>query len=295
MSDTLGVSPPLPSSPSVPPSLSISIVVYFPDARWLTTTLETLVASLVNARYVGAMRRAKICLVDNGAASNAFKPSNTSPFSAQLEALCKEFGWIDVIGIAGQGNIGYGRANNLAIARCAESDFHLVLNPDVKLAENAIANALRYLQEHVSCAIVSPVATAPDGQSLYLVKRFPDLFTLALRGFAPDWIRQRFRARLDAYEYRETPYDAPLNNVEIVSGCFMMMRKSALLRAEGFDAVFFLYFEDFDLSYRIAKFASVARVPDVRIVHAGGSAAAKGLRHVWWFVRSALRFHWKHG
>ena len=270
MSDTQSVSPSLPSSSGVPPSLSISIVVYFPDALWLTTTLESLVAALANARHAGAMRRAKICLVDNGAVSN------TSPFSAQLEALCNEFGWIDVISAAGHGNIGYGAANNLAIARCSESDFHLVLNPDVKLAEDAITNALRYFQEHVACAIVSPVAAAPDGQALYLVKRFPDLLTLALRGFAPDWIRQRFRARLDAYEYRETPYDALLDNVEIVSGCFMMMKKSALLRAGGFDAAFFLYFEDFDLSYRIAKFASIARVPTVRIVHAGGSAAAKG-------------------
>ena len=105
---------------------------------------------------------------------------------------------------------------------------------------------------------------------------------------------QRFRERLDAYERRETPFDASLNDVEIVSGCFMLIRRSALTRAEGFDPAFFLYFEDFDLSYRVSKFSGIARVADVRIVHAGGSAAAKGFAHVWLFVRSALRFYWKH-
>ena len=274
---------------SFSPTLSISIVVYFPDPAWLITTLETLVSALANARHAGAMRRAKICLVDNESTSP------TSPFSVPLDAACMDFGWIETVVIAGQGNIGYGRANNLAVARSTEFDFHLVLNPDVKLAEDSITNALRYLQNHSECAMVSPVATAPDGQPLYLVKRFPDIFTLALRGFAPNWIKQRFRARLDAYECKEMPYAATLTDVVIASGCFMLIRRNALARTSGFDPAFFLYFEDFDLSYRIAKFASIARVADVRIVHAGGSAAGKSMRHIWLFVRSALLFHRKHG
>ena len=158
-----------------------------------------------------------------------------------------------------------------------------------------ITNALRYLHEHPACAMVSPVATSPDGSPLYLVKRYPDLLTLALRGFAPGWIKQRFRARLDKYEYRETAFDAGLTGVTIVSGCFMLVRRAALDRVQGFDPAFFLYFEDFDLSYRIASFAGIARVADVRILHAGGGSATKGFRHVGMFVRSALRFLGKHG
>ena len=274
---------------SLSPTLSISIVVYLPDPAWLGITLESLVSALANARHAGAMRRAKICLVDNQATSS------TSPFSLPLDTACKDFGWIETVVIAGQGNIGYGRANNLAISGCTEFDFHLVLNPDVKLAEDAITNALRYLQQHSECAMVSPVATAPDGQPLYLAKRIPDIFTLALRGFAPDWIKQRFRVRLDAYERKEMPYDATLTDVVIASGCFMLIRRNALVRTSGFDEAFFLFFEDFDLCYRIANFASIVRVADVRIVHAGGSAAGKSMRHIWLFVRSALRFHRKHG
>ena len=280
MSDAPGVS----SSPSV----SVSIGVYFPDAAWLTTTLETLVAALAHARHAGAMRRATICLVDNETLNAA------SPYSAQLESACEEFGWIDAVSIAGHGNIGYGRANNLAIARCTDSDFYLVLNPDVKFNEDAITNALHYLQKNIDCAMVSPVATAPDGEALYLVKRFPEIFTLLLRGFAPTSIQQRYQARLDAYERRETSFDAGLSDAEIISGCFMMIRAKALARVGGFDPAFFLYFEDFDLSVRIHKFAGIARVANVRIVHAGGNAFAKGGRHVWWFARSALRFFWKH-
>ena len=271
------------------PTLSVSIVVYFPDLAWLNTTLETVVAALAHARRAGALQHARVFLIDNQA------ETNTSSFSAQLGNACKQSDWIEAACIAGQGNIGYGRANNLAFARSTESDFHLVLNPDVKLAEEAITNAFLYLHEHPACAMVSPVATSPDGSPLYLVKRYPDLLTLALRGFAPGWINRRFRARLDKYEYRETAFDAGLTGVTIVSGCFMLVRRAALDRVQGFDPAFFLYFEDFDLSYRIASFAGIARVADVRILHAGGGSATKGLRHVGMFVRSALRFLGKHG
>ena len=71
-------------------------------------------------------------------------------------------------------------------------------------------------------------------------------------------------------------------------------RRTALEQTKGFDPAFFLYFEDFDLSYRIAKFSSISRVPDVRIVHAGGNAAKKGWRHRLFFIRSAARFYSKH-
>jgi GT2 family glycosyltransferase len=255
---------------------------------WLGTTLASLVASLTHARHTGVLRRAKICLVDNQSATSG------SDFFGMLETACKELGWIETLVIAGQGNIGYGRANNLAIARCADTDFHLVLNPDVKLAETAVANSLRFLQQNPQCAMVSPVATAPDGGPLYLAKRFPDFLTLALRGFAPPSLKQHFRKRLGAYERRETAYDAPLDDIQIASGCYMLIRRTALAQTAGFDPAFFLYFEDFDLSYRISTFARVARVADVRIVHAGGSAAAKSVRHVWLFVLSAIRFKWKH-
>ncbi len=271
------------------PTLSVSIVVYFPDPAWLKTTLASLVAALAHARFAGALRSARIFLINNQA------DTGTSSFGAQLARVAKEFDWIEVACIAGQGNIGYGRANNLAIARSTESDFHLVLNPDVKLAEDAITNALGYLKQHSECAMVSPVASSPDGQPLHLVKRYPDLLTLALRGFAPGWIKARFRARLDKYEYREIAFDAGLTGVTIVSGCFMLVRRTALDRVQGFDPEFFLYFEDFDLSYRIASFAGIARVADVRIMHAGGGSATKGFRHVGMFVRSALRFLGKHG
>ena len=56
-----------------------------------------------------------------------------------------------------------------------------------------------------------------------------------------------------------------------------------------------MYFEDFDLSLRIAPAHKVMYVPAVRIIHFGGDAAKKGRRHVGMFIRSAVTFFSHHG
>ena len=64
---------------------------------------------------------------------------------------------------------------------------------------------------------------------------------------------------------------------------------------KGFDEDFFLYFEDYDLSLRLASRGHLSYQPAVRIVHHGGFAARKGWRHLRLFAASALRFFSRHG
>ena len=63
----------------------------------------------------------------------------------------------------------------------------------------------------------------------------------------------------------------------------------------GFDPRYFLYFEDFDWSVRLAKTGQLVYLPSFRIVHHGGGAARKGWRHIRWFVQSGTRFYRRHG
>ncbi|NJR72189.1 MAG: hypothetical protein HC782_03800 [Gammaproteobacteria bacterium] len=80
-----------------------------------------------------------------------------------------------------------------------------------------------------------------------------------------------------------------------MSGCCMLMRGEVWQRVGGFDEKFFLYFEDFDLSKRIAAIAEIHRLPSFQIIHGGGNASNKGLKHIRFFVQSAWRFFNKHG
>ena len=162
-------------------------------------------------------------------------------------------------------------------------------------AREAIDAGLRYLAAHPEVGAITPSVHGADGEREYLVKGWPSPGVLFVRGFVPRFLHGPFRRRLDAYELRHLDWEREQAPVTIASGCFLLCRTQALRAVGGFDPGYFLYFEDFDLTLRLSKVTTVAYCPQVRIVHHGGKAATKGLRHIAWFVKSARRFFAAHG
>jgi len=143
--------------------------------------------------------------------------------------------------------------------------------------------------------MLAPEARNPAGELLHLCKRYPAVLDLLLRGFAPAALRRSFSRRLGHYELRDLPRERASTGVPLISGSFMFFRREAIAGIGGFSDAFFLYFEDYDLSLRAAACGQLAYVPAVRIVHHGGHAARKGLRHVRLFARGAITFFGRHG
>ncbi|MBU0674695.1 MAG: glycosyltransferase family 2 protein [Proteobacteria bacterium] len=269
--------------------ISVSIVTFSPSAPQLTDTLASLARSFESARSTGHCRKSLVVLVDNGPDPDSLMVIQESA-RLTLEG-CSE---VDLQVITGQGNVGFGQGHNLAIT--ANSTYHLILNPDVILEEDALAMACVFMDEHPEVGLISPHAVSPDGRQQYLCKRYPSLLTLALRAWAPAGIKKLFDRRLSAYEMRsECESGSPFINPPIVSGCFMFFRTKLFLESGMFSPDYFLYFEDFDLSLRVGERSRLAYVPQVRITHHGGSTAQKGFSHVGMFTRSGKIFFQKHG
>jgi len=269
-----------------PVSLSVAVVTYRSDPGLLARALASLAAAVETARSRGLLRDACLFVVDNGPAH--WRP----PLVRALDAWPRECGAMELV--SGHGNVGYGRANNLVLPRL-HSELHLILNPDVELERDAMAQAIATLHAHPEVGLLAPAVVGDDGATQYLCKRYPSVWVLFLRGFAPAGLRRRFAAALDRYEMRDAIAGEFMKGVPLASGCFMLVRTALLARLGGFDPRFFMYFEDYDLSLRMAREAAVAYEPRARIVHHGGEAARKGWRHVAWFARSAWRFFARHG
>lgn len=272
--------------------LTVAIVTYHPDAAWLDRTFRSLATAVAVALEAGTLEVVDIVVIDN-AASNATTPQLTT-----LRKACNGIAHVRTHALAGHGNVGYGRGNNLGFAQYGNHEFFLVLNPDVEIDRDAIRAGVEHLRQHADCALISPAATAPDGQPLYLLRRAPSVAGLLLRGFAPAFVLRWFSRYLASYEYRapgDPPFDTDLPQPVTASGCFMLMRSNAFRAVDGFDSSFFLYFEDFDLSLRLKKVGELVRIGACRIVHAGGFAANKGAHHRQLFMRSAIRYFNKHG
>jgi GT2 family glycosyltransferase len=263
--------------------LTISIVTYQTQRSVLDAAWQTIVEASGHAAEAHPGYRMKLILVDNSKSGDR-----------AIREFAERHAHESIELISGHGNVGFGAGHNLALSR-VHSDFHLVLNPDVELAPDAIAEALRFMQANPECGLLAPAVYDEDGNQQYLCKRYPAVLDFFLRGFAPSWLARRFRARLHRYEMRDLVRDAVLWDPPVVSGSFMFFRTSVLERLGGFDTRFFLYLEDFDLTLRAARISRVAFVPAVRITHYGGNAARKGIAHVKMFVTAAIKFYNKNG
>lgn len=265
---------------SPPAQLSISIVTYRPALAILGQTLASLAVAIDQARAAAVLGATKLEIIDNGTEQ-----------PRELAALARQF-HAELHG--GQGNVGYGRGHNLALL-ASGLEFHLVLNPDVILAPDALVVALEYMANHTEVVILAPQVRSENGLATHLCKRYPSVLTLALRGVAPPWLRRPFAARLDDYEIRDLPVTTATKGIPLLSGSFMFCRRAPIAAIGGFSRRFFLYFEDFDLSLRAARVGQLAYVPSVRVTHFGGNAAGKGWRHRLRFIQGAYLFFRRHG
>jgi len=272
------------------PTLGASVVTFAPDAGMLQRTLESFAASVRQAQGAGVLGRVVLTLVDNGPGE-----PDLQCVAAAREALAARFPEICCAVTTGHGNVGYGAGHNLAILS-STLDFHLVLNPDVLTHAGAMTAALRFMAAHPDAALLAPRVADEADRLQYLCKRYPTPLALGLRGFAPQALKRAFAGVLARYEMRDVIGESALvADVPIASGAFMFCRTAALQMVGGFDPGFFLYFEDFDLSLRLARAGRLYYVPEVRVAHFGGHTARKGGTHIRMFADSALRFFRKHG
>ena len=268
--------------------LSVSVVIYNSPLDLLQRNLKSLQRSASLARSSSRLGGVDVYIIDN----------SVDPLRRE-SARAFVSGWPidDSFGLhylAQPENRGFGAGHNSVIGGL-ESDYHLVLNPDVELSEQTLLVGLSTLEEDQGIALVSPRVAGDDGRQEFLCKRYPSVLVLLLRAFAPRFIRRLFRGRLGHYEMRDTCSGTREAEIMLASGCFMLVRTAALRNAGGFNDGYFLYFEDFDLSLRLGGQGRLIFNPAMHIVHHGGYAASKGLQHVKYFLRSGLRFFNQHG
>jgi GT2 family glycosyltransferase len=276
------------ASPQHPVHLSVSVVLHNNSLELLKRSLHSLLAAVRAAQKEACLGGVSIYLVDN-ASDAAYRlllsellASWPGDESCQLHYLPQ----LD--------NRGFGYGHNRVIESLG-SDFHIVLNPDAELEVDTLCTGLSCMNQDDSIVLLSPRVFGPAGNQEFLCKRYPSALVLLLRGFAPGFIRRLFRRQLDEYEIRDLCSAEEQVEVDIASGCFMLVRSPALRAVGGFNEDFFLYFEDFDLSLRLQRQGRLVFNPAMRVVHHGGYAATKGLRHVRYFISSGLRFFNLHG
>ena len=249
--------------------LNISIVLYQP--KW-----EQEVLPLVN-ELLKVKNLRKIYLVDNSE-SKSQDPVFENP---------------KVQYIFNGTNLGYGRAHNIALRESAyeRTDFHLVMNSDIKVHAEDIDAMHDWMLCNPQVGQLMPKVVNPDGSQQYLAKRLPTPMDVFGRRFLPAaWIAKR-NAR---YELRDLDLTRPIN-APYLSGCFMLLRTKAAVEAGLFDERYFMYPEDIDLTRTIHRNYLTLYYPQWTIIHAHAQASYKNKHMLWVHIQNMCRYFCKWG
>lgn len=248
------------------------IIVNYNSAFYLKQCLASIYRNQTPFPYI-------VYVVDNASSDNLGKIQSAFP------AACF---------IKNTENCGYARANNIILSQNL-SPYVLLLNPDVVLPDNALAEMVQFMNKHPDAAMVGPKLVRPNGHMDLACRRSvptPLSGFFKLSGLSRLFPRSRLFAR-----YNLT-FQSPDETAEVdaICGACMMIRRMVLNQIGVLDERFFLYGEDLDLAYRARQMAwKIYFLPKVTAVHyKGASTSTNQLRSCWEFHQAMLIFYRKH-
>ena len=199
----------------------------------------------------------------------------------------------DVTIIASEENLGFARANNLAI-RNSHGQYVLLLNPDTIVAEDTFRDFIGFMDSTPDAGGCGAYMLHTDGSFAPESRRglpTPFVAFCKMSGLASLLPKSRTFGRY----YMRYLNENEVNRIEIMSGAFMFLRRDALDKAGLLDEDFFMYGEDIDLSYRILKAGYNNYFLPSRILHYKGESTVKSsYRYVHTFYRAMELFFNKH-
>ena len=200
----------------------------------------------------------------------------------------------DVILVANEGNPGFSIANNQAI-KLSKGEYILLLNPDTVVQEDTFSKCIDFMDANPEAGSLGAKMIDGSGTFLPESKRgFPSPWVAFYKTFGLSKLFPKSKT-FNHYHLGYLPMDE-INEIEVLAGAFMFMRKTALDKVGLLDEAFFMYGEDIDLSYRIVKGGSKSfYFPAAKIIHYKGESTKKGsLNYVKVFYNAMIIFAKKH-
>jgi GT2 family glycosyltransferase len=178
-----------------------------------------------------------------------------------------------VVLLANPTNAGYATANNQGI-RIAQGRFVLVLNSDTLILDRALDKILAFVEAHPEVGVLGCRVRNRDGTLQPTCFMFPSVLNMFLFATCLNQLfaRSRFFGRERMTWWKRDDVRA----VDVVTGCFMLVRQEAIRQVGLMDEDFFMYGEETDWCYRFRQAGwKVMFSPCAEIIHLGGASSAR--------------------
>lgn len=200
------------------------------------------------------------------------------------------------------GNIGFGKANNIALQR-VEAKYYFVLNPDTKFeaGTKTLRSLYEYMEKNIQVGMIGPKLLNNDGTLQLSCFRFPRFLDKPVKHFKIHRRIPYFAKRVDYFMMKDFDHNSE-RPVDWIMGSAMFVRHKATQDVGYFDDRYFMYLEDCDWCRRMWEhYWQVRYIPSVILYHKHRRDSAKvpGIRAIIKnpitriHIKSWLQYSWK--
>jgi GT2 family glycosyltransferase len=169
-------------------------------------------------------------------------------------------------------NLGFAKANNIGIL-ASTGRYLCLVNSDVKILPHCIDRLVDYCEGNPKVGMVGPRVIGRDGKLQRSCRGFPTVWNMFCRALALDSLFPGNKA-FTGFSMFHWPQDS-LRLVDMLTGCFWLIRKEAVSQVGLLDESFFIYGEDMDWCKRFWKKGwQLAFVPSAEAIHYGGASSS---------------------
>jgi GT2 family glycosyltransferase len=164
-------------------------------------------------------------------------------------------------------NFGFGSANN-AGAEQAKGKYLFLLNPDTVLLNNACQLLFNFIENTPPCGICGGNLFNGQKKPIHSYYRLLPSALWELSARLNHWPLKLWFGENFEFNHTHKP-----QKVAMITGADLMIRADLFNRLHGFDADFFLYYEDTHLSFKVKQAGYKAySVPQAEIWHLEGQS-----------------------
>ena len=245
------------------------IIVNWNTKDLLQACLDSFIGTLPKDTY-------SVTVVDNGSTDESVEMLKNYP---TIRLICNTE------------NVGFAKANNQGFLK--EADYQLLLNSDTVVHGDTIQRSVEFMEEHTDAAVMGCRVLNTDGTLQTSARSFPSLkgFVVQTTGLAKiNWLKF-----LDTYEM-PTWDRFDTRSVDVVSGCYMLVRQKSIEEIGYLDEDFFFFGEETDWCKRFKNANwKIMFAPVGTITHHGGGSVNSLLHEREILLGKALiKYHKKH-
>ena len=187
-------------------------------------------------------------------------------------------------------NLGFARANNIGIGE-ARGRYIALVNSDVILLPGCFEKLIAFMDDNPGIGMVGPRILNLDGTIQPTARRFPTFLSCLCRTLALDRLLAEGNIFPSSFE-AGFPQDAV--KVEVLSGCFLVVRRKALAQVGLLDEHFFIYGEDIDWCKRFHMAGwGAALYPQAQAIHRGGASSSRAPLRFFVEMQKADLSYWR--